>query len=199
MRAAIIVVDLQRGFFTTEYADQSRAAQVRDSLVVNSNRLLRAAREQRLPVIFIVTSYRPDRSNWTLLMKDHDRPICIEGTDGEKPVPGLEIVPQDRVVKKTRYSGFYDTDLESVLHSLAVESLVICGINTHACVRTTVIDAFMRDYRIWIPRECVASYDQAGHERSLDYLSRGTARVVSLEELLQHIGQQDLTFRFEHC
>ena len=130
-------------------------------------------------------------------MKDLDQPICIEGTPGEKLVPGLETEPQDRVVKKTRYSGFYDTDLESELRSLAVESLVVCGINTHACVRTTVVDAFMRDYRIWIPRECVASYDQAGHERSLDYLSRRMACVVDLEEVLQRIGQQDLIFQFE--
>ena len=110
MSVAIIVVDLQRDFFSAEYADQSRAAQVRDALVVNTNRLVRAAREQHLPVIFIVTSYRPDRSNWTLRMKDLDQPICIEGTGGERLVPGLESEPQDRVVKKARYSGFYDTD-----------------------------------------------------------------------------------------
>jgi isochorismate hydrolase len=112
-------------------------------------------------------------------------------------VPGLEIEAQDRVVTKTRYSGFYNTDLRAELRSLEVDSLVICGINTHACIRSTVVDAFMRDYRVWIPNECVASYDQAGHERSLDYLSRRMARVVNLEEVLARIRRQDLSFRFE--
>lgn len=192
-----MIIDLQKDFFTLEYADRTRAAEVCDSLVANTNRLLRAAREQDFPIIFVVTSYRPDRSDWTLLMKDLDRPVCIEGTDGERSVQDLEAEPQDRVVKKTRYSGFYNTDLEAILRSLKVENLVICGINTHACVRSTVVDAFMRDYRIWIPRECVASYDRAGHERSLDYLSRRMARVVSLDEMLRRVGQQDLDFRFE--
>jgi nicotinamidase-related amidase len=195
--AAIIVVDLQREFFAREYADQARAARVRDALVRNVNRLLLAAREQQEPVIFVVTSYRPDRSDWTLLMVDLDRPLCIAGTDGERLVPGIEVEPQDRVVRKTRYSAFYDTELEALLDSLAVEHLIICGINTHACIRTTVIDAFMRDYRVLIPVECVASYDEQHHASTLDYLSRRVAKVLSLEELLQRIRQQDYGFLFE--
>lgn len=195
--AAIIVVDLQREFFAREYADQARAARVRDALVHNVNRLLLAAREQQEPVIFAVTSYRPDRSDWTLLMVDLDRPLCIAGTDGERLVPGIEIAPQDRVVRKTRYSAFYGTELDALLDSLAVEHLIVCGINTHACIRTTVVDAFMRDYRVLIPIECVASYDEQQQASTLDYLSRRVAKVLSLEELLERMGQRDYSFSFK--
>jgi maleamate amidohydrolase len=194
--AAIIVVDLQREFFAREYADQTRAVKVRDALVQNVNRLLRAAREQQEPVIFVVTSYRPDRSDWTLLMVDLDRPLCIVGTDGERMVPGIEIEPRDRVVRKTRYSAFYGTELDAVLDSLAVGHLIICGINTHACIRTTVVDAFMRDYRVLLPVECVASYDEQQHASTLDYLSRRVANVLSLEELLQRMRQREYSFSF---
>jgi hypothetical protein len=80
---------------------------------------------------------------------------------------------------------------------LAAYRPVICRINTHACVRSTVLDAFIRDFQVWILRRFVASYDQAGHKRSLDRLSRRMARVVGLEEVLKRIHKQDLTFRLE--
>lgn len=197
MSLAIIVVDLQKDFFDKDFRDQERAKRVKLSLIENINQLLGAGRERAVPIIFVVSSYSPDRSNWTLRMRDRNFPVCITGTEGEQMVEGLDINPEDQIIIKTRYSGFYRTELDKTLLSLSVDTLVICGINTHACVRSTIVDAFMRDYRIFLPLECVDSYDIEQHENSIHYLSNRLAKVLSLRDLVERLRNADYTFHFD--
>lgn len=197
MSAAILVIDLQKDFFKQEYTDQSKAVLVQGRIVENLNILLRTAREHALPVIFVCTSLSPDRSDWNLRMKDLGSAVCIHGTQGEELISGIKRDKKDLFVNKKRYSAFYNTNLENVLHSLSVQSLIVCGINTHACVRTTVMDAFMRDYRVFIPEECVASYDEDLGASSLNYMSRRVARVLSLSEMVNLINTNGISFRFD--
>src|SRR5712691_4674658 len=107
MSLAIIVVDLQKDFFYKDFRDQERAKRVKQSLVDNINRLLGVGRERDVPIIFVVSSYSPDRSNWTLRMKDRNFPVCITGTEGERMVEGIDVGPEDKMVTKTRYSAFH--------------------------------------------------------------------------------------------
>jgi len=75
------------------------------------------------------------------------------GTEGSKILPELKQAASDHVVFKKRYSAFYGTGLDDLLAALGARALVIGGINTHACVRTTVIDAYQRDYDVTQARE----------------------------------------------
>ena len=59
----------------------------------------------------------------------------------------MDFAPWDPVIVKKRYSAFSKTDLEDVLQRLMPDELVLAGINTHACVRTTAIDAYQRDWK----------------------------------------------------
>jgi maleamate amidohydrolase len=197
MSLAIIVVDLQKDFFVKDFRDQERAEKVKLSLVENINRLLEVGRERDIPIIFVVSSYNPDRSNWTLRMRDRNSPVCLTGTEGEGMVERLDIKPKDKIVIKTRYSGFYRTELDKILLSLSVNTLAICGINTHACVRSTIIDAFMRDYRVFLPLECVDSYDIEEHENTIHYLSNRLAKVLSLHDLIERLRNATYTFHFD--
>jgi hypothetical protein len=71
--------------------DQTQASEMRDSLVVNISQPLLGAQEQHLPIMFLSTCFSPDRSNGTLFVQDFGGPICIDGSEGEHPVPGIEI------------------------------------------------------------------------------------------------------------
>ena len=83
-----------------------------------------------------------------------------------------------------------------MLEDLDVTILVIAGINTHACIRTAAVDAFMRDMRVFIPVECVASYDSDRHAETLDYFSKRIAAVVPLSEMIERIEGGELNFQF---
>ena len=129
-------------------------------------------------------------------MKDINSAICIKGTNGEAIISGINIEENDTCIVKERYSAFYKTNLEETLHKQSIQSLIICGINTHACVRTTAIDAFMRDYRVFIPIECIASYDKEQHDGSVKYMSKRIARILSLQEMMDRIKETNYDFQF---
>ncbi|MGA7401137.1 MAG: isochorismatase family protein, partial [Candidatus Sulfotelmatobacter sp.] len=52
----------------------------------------------------------------------------------------------DPVLIKKRYSAFYQTELDQLLHRLQPDAIILAGINTHACIRVTAIDAYQRDW-----------------------------------------------------
>jgi isochorismate hydrolase len=63
-------------------------------------------------------------------------------------------------------------------------ALVIAGVNTHACVQMTAIDAYQRDYEVIIARDAVASYDQRHYDVSIDYLDGEITQVLGNEAIL---------------
>lgn len=196
MAAAVILIDLQKDFFRTEYKDQARAQKVEQKLRESTNQLLAAARKNHLPVFFIVTSLHQDGSNWNLRMKDIGSAICLKGTEGEALISGLKTEESDHVIAKQRYSAFFETNLNEILKTKSIDTLIFGGINTHACIRTSAVDAFMRDYRVFIPVECVASYDQEFHESSMRYFASRIALVLPLKEMIDRIEKSDLDFSF---
>ena len=74
-------------------------------------------------------------------------------------------------------------NLLMALKDLEADSLVLAGVNSHACIRTAAIDGYQRDFPVTIVRECVASKDLKHHEITLDYLDGGIATVKSLAEI----------------
>ena len=73
-------------------------------------------------------------------------------------------------------------ELELLLRSAGVESLVVCGVATHACVESTIRDAFNKDFYVVEVEDCVAALDQRLHEASLSIM-RTRIDVVSTQAL----------------
>ena len=78
----------------------------------------------------------------------------------------------DYVVLKTKHSGFYATTLELLLHYLKADTLVLTGLTGDRCVLFTAADAFMRDYRLAVPADCVASIEPEHNRHALGEMAR---------------------------
>lgn len=78
----------------------------------------------------------------------------------------------DYRVLKPRHSAFFGTPLEFLLEELGVTTLIIAGIAADNCVLFTASDAYVREYRLWIPRDCVVSLRDEDRRRSLDHMRR---------------------------
>ena len=70
---------------------------------------------------------------------------------------------------------------------LVIDVLIVCGLNTHACVRMTAIDAYQRDHDVVIATDATMSYDAEQHDSTLHYLSRYIARLQSNNEIAQMV------------
>jgi nicotinamidase-related amidase len=171
---ALIVIDMAVDFF-----DRSPAlASQRERLVTAINDLTSRVRSAGHAVIWVRQEFKPDLSDAFLDMRRRNISITIEGTEGCRILPELDREPSDLEVVKKRYSAFYGTELDSLLASLRARTLVFAGINSHACVRTAVIDAYQRDYEIILAEDCIGSYDEEHHETSVRYLAAHMTRLL---------------------
>ena len=175
---ALVVIDLINDHLDRWDTDKATA------LISKTNTLVGAFRRSGLPVIWVREEFRPDLSDAFLEMRDNGIKIAIEGTHGAQFHPDLDWNSVDITIVKKRYSAFFRTGLEALLEDLGVGELVLCGINTHACVRMTAIDAYQRDLRVVLAEECVGSYSEEHALVSLAYMNGKIAKVSAIIDII---------------
>ena len=125
-------------------------------------------RDAGLPVIYANDNFGKWKSDFSALV-DH----CLNDDVRGRPV--AELLPpgeEDYFVLKPKHSAFYGTTLNILLQSLGVETLYIGGFATDICVLFTANDAYMRDYRICIPADCVAANSREQSDGALELMGR---------------------------
>jgi nicotinamidase-related amidase len=187
MKAALLIIDMLEDYFSEGYL-----AEIRPSLTKSINQLVLLARRSGIPVIWVRQEFEPDLQDAFLFMRKENISKTIKGTDGARLLGELDRQPYDREVIKKRYSAFFGTDLDKVLAALETDTVIIAGINTHACVRMAVIDAYQRDYEVLMVSDCVSSCDQEHHRVSLAYLDGEICQVVSLAGLSSILSLEQL-------
>jgi nicotinamidase-related amidase len=116
-------------------------------------RLAARAREAGVPVVYVNDNFGRWRSDWRKVVER-----CLDPrSPGHKVVEQLKPGPQDYFVLKPKHSGFFSTTLDLLLRYLEVHTVVLTGIATDICILFTANDAYMRDYQVVVPRDCVAA------------------------------------------
>lgn len=159
MANALLIIDMLRGFMEPGHAlycgDDARA------IIPN----VRALAEQELRagghIVFLCDNHAPDDLEFQMFP-----PHCVAGSDETEIIPELRDLPGE-VMPKSRYSSFYNTPLAERLAVLDPDRLILAGVCTNICVLYTAADARNRDYRVEVPRHCVASFDSNAHAGAL--------------------------------
>jgi nicotinamidase-related amidase len=130
--------------------------------------LKRQARTLGLPVIYVNDNFGRWRSDFQAQVKH-----CLEdGVIGQPVVELLLPEPDDYFVLKPKHSGFFSTSLDILLEYLRVETLILTGIAGNICVLFTANDAYMRDFRLIVPGDCVASNTEEENRHALGQMER---------------------------
>jgi nicotinamidase-related amidase len=152
-------------------------------LAANVNALAIIARRNGSHVIWVKQAFATDLHDAPLEVKRGGHPIVIEDTDGAKLLSEIEVGPSDSILIKKRYSAFFGTNLDTILDGLACKRIVVAGVNTHACVRATVIDAYQRDYEALLAQDCIDSHDEQHHSISMRYMNGKLGVAMTNNEL----------------
>lgn len=121
-----------------------------------------------IPAIYVNDNFGKWRSDFKRLVSH-----CLDdNTRGREIVELLKPGSDDYFVLKPKHSGFYCTTLDLLLKHLGAETLVLTGFTADICVLFTANDAYMRDYRLIVPNDCVASQDEADNRRALKFMER---------------------------
>lgn len=183
-RPAVLVVDVMRAYLER---NSPLYAGVEDA-VSAAGRVVAAAREAEVPVVFTAVRYTRGGGNsgvwWRKLPALR---VLEEGNPlGEFP---SSLAPRegDVVVVKQYASAFFGTALASTLTSLGVDTVVVTGLTTSGCVRATAVDALQLGFLPIVPREAVGDRDPRPHEANLFDLDAKYADVVGLAEVLDRL------------
>lgn len=149
---AVLVVDMLADFCLPGGAMVLPGYQ---ALVGPQNDVIRALRTAGGVVLFVVDAHRPQARRDREFLKRAAH--CIEGTPGVRVIPELDQDPSDLTVIKRRYSGFFNTDLDLTLRDMMVDTVIVMGVVTNICVRSTVHDAFFHGYNVIVPQDCCAA------------------------------------------
>ena len=153
--------------------------------------LINGARRAGMKIIFLKMAFRadlsdaglPDSPNWLkhvpLRAGEHvvaptgvASRVLVRDTWNTDIVDELRPRPLDVVLYKHRFSGFYETELDSILRGSGIDTLLFVGATTSVCVESTVRDAMFRDFQCLIVEDCVAEpigadLPRSNHEASL--------------------------------
>jgi maleamate amidohydrolase len=183
-RPAVLVVDFSCGF-TDPQCDLGSDLSAE---VEATRRLLDAAREKGLPVIFTTIGFEPSLKDGGLwLQKVPSLGDLQLGGQWVEIDPRLERRPEETVIVKKGASAFFGTNLAAVLVSQGIDSVIMCGATTSGCIRATAIDLLQHGFPTLVPRECVGDRAQAPHEANLFDIQAKYADVVPLEDALAYV------------
>jgi len=175
-KRAVIIIDMLNDFVTGDLKCE-RA----ERIIPNLKRLIEAAREKGVPVIYANDAHYPEDFEVVRRWGKH----AIKGTPGAEVIPELKPAEKDYIIEKRTYSGFFETGLDSLLRSLGVETVILCGLHTHICVRHTAADAFFRGYKIVVAKDGVESFTEKDHVEGLNYLRDVYgAELKSVDEII---------------
>lgn len=173
---AVLVVDMLKDFFKEGGAMVLEGG---EALYAPHRRLLAAARAAGMPVLWLNQSLPPDDSLFQM-RKVH----CLAGSWGAEVVDELPVEESDIVIPKRRYSGFFQTTLDLTLRERGIDTVIVTGVVTNICVRSTVHDAFFLRYKVLVPEDLVMATSLNAQEVTLYDIDTHYGDVTNLENVL---------------
>jgi nicotinamidase-related amidase len=149
-QTALLLIDLITDF---KFEDGKRIAAATLPAAHRIARLRQRARQGGLPNIFV----NDNQQHWKWDFKDMVAHYGRNGSLGAPVVKLLRPTAEDYFVLKPTHAGFYGTTLERLLHELHVKTLIMTGISAHQCVLFTANEAYLREFELIIPRDCIAA------------------------------------------
>jgi nicotinamidase-related amidase len=189
-KTAVLVIDMQRAYLDPGAPRQAAGGR---EIVPKINEFTAMCRELNIPVIFIHQTSRPDGSDGGL--KSDFRPPgehelrAVEGKIGIEFYPELNVAQSDYVVPKIRYSAFIpgSSILERLLHGLGRDSIIACGVATDVCVATTIADAMMLDFKVFLISDLTASFTEERRKAALNVIEQHFAKVMTFAEVKEEL------------
>jgi ureidoacrylate peracid hydrolase len=187
--AALLVIDVQNdfvadgGFFDRIGADVKTVQKAIPSLVG----LIGKAREAGVPVIFVQAIYDPQFLSAPMRERNQRRavemPRCLTGSWGAD-FYSVQPAAGEAVVIKHRYSAILNTELDALLKSRGIRSLLLAGVATDTCVESTGRDAYFMDYYVSIVADCCGAASESDHDGALKRFDRDYGAIVTSSEIV---------------
>ena len=215
-RTAVIVVDMQNDFVSEggAFARAGNDISLIQEIITPTSHVLAVAREAGMTVVYLKMEFRPDlcdvgapgSPNWrahhfvgageaVIAPTGETSRILVKDTWNTDIVDELTPQAADIVVSKRRFSGFYGTELDTILRGLGIKNLIFTGCTTSVCVESTLRDAMFRDYSCLLLADCTAEpighgLSRSNHDASLLVVEFVFGSVANSADLIDALEAQ---------
>lgn len=168
---ALLVIDMLKDFINEDGA--LYCGRTSRKIIPFVRRKIEEFHKKRNLVVFICDSHDQNDLEFKIFPRH-----SVKGSPGAQIIDELPVRKRDVVVKKTRYSAFFNTNLGNILKKNKITEVHVVGVCTSICVMDTVGDLRNRDYKVFVYKKGVADFDLKAHEFSLKRMERTYAAKV---------------------
>ncbi|MBV8536819.1 MAG: cysteine hydrolase [Alphaproteobacteria bacterium] len=171
---ALLVVDMQNDFCADGgYIHKTRKADMSGmpALAQRISSLVEATRARGVATVWVRANYEPRFLSPQAILKREERPgglVCCAGGSWGWEFFEVRPHPDELVIEKHSFSGFFGTELDRLLRYRGIKTLVMTGVATNTCVESTLRDGFFLGYYIVLVEDCCASTAAHLHQATLD-------------------------------
>jgi ureidoacrylate peracid hydrolase len=193
-RTALVVIDMQTAFCAPDAPAEVPLAR---AIVPSINALTRSLRKLGCPVIWVLhaNTSRGGRSDWELFFNHvvgeevRERTMAALAPGQQTVWTELEVSPEDHTVIKNRYSALIpgSSQLERLLRSLGIDTVLIAGTKTNVCCESTARDAMMLDFKTVMLSDCCAALSDDEHRATLETIFQQFGDVSTADEVLRKL------------
>jgi nicotinamidase-related amidase len=163
--AALLLIDVINDM---DFPGSETLVRLAESMAKRLRVLKRRARAAGIPTIYINDNFGKWRSDFRATVQ-----YCMKpGVPGHKVAKLLKPDGKDYFVLKPKQSAFYGTTLDTLLRDLKTKTVILTGVAGDNCVLFSANDAYMRDLKLHIPQDCVASNTEAENQYALQLMKK---------------------------
>jgi len=198
-KTALLVIDVQNDLVKASEEPFNGVSKMAESkgMIGNIARVIAAAKKAGMPVIYIGHVHRGDNADVVPTITDFmlqglvppPRAAMIEGTAGAQFVDEIKPADGDHIIWKRRSNAFYNSDLELMLRSRGVDTVILTGAVTNGCVANTARGARERDLHVIILSDCIACMMPEDDDYFVKKVFPGAGRVRTAEEIVSVINE----------
>jgi len=186
-RPALLIIDMQNDFIR----EGARLQVAQGARVIPKIReVLAAFRAKNLPVFHVLRVHRSDGSDVEITRKElfSRHPFAVAGSEGAREIDELAPLPGEYGIEKVRMSAFIGTELDLMLRTLGVTELVVTGVQTPNCIRTTVFDAIAFNYPVTLVEDATGAQSEEIHRANVLDMKNIGVRILDTRTLISTLG-----------
>ena len=153
MKSALLLIDLQQDFLASELQTPASL------LITRAAELLRACRGRKIPIIHVWTTVERGKPNAFPHWQTSNQWKCVAGTPGHEAPEPLRPIAGESIIRKTGFNAFANGELEKILRAAGCDSVILCGVHLHACIRTAAVEGLERNFNVAIAEDAVGTND----------------------------------------
>ena len=186
---ALLIIDMVKDYFKEDHP--LPITPLAKKIIEPINQTIQFFRFNEWPIVFSTDSFNEKDFMFTGRMQPH----AITGTEGAELVEDLDFQEPDIWLPKPRFSAFFNTGLENVLHDRGITLCAVAGIATSFCVLTTAMDALCHDFKTVILENCSTAFTDELHRQTLDIYRRNPLyplfRIMTSTEMMHELNVDD--------